>query len=400
MIEVTVARDGAPWLAQTVSTAPISIGRAPENDVVLIDPYVSLRHATLAISRGRLLLRDTSSNGTLVDGEPIEARQLAAGDVVTIGPFTLRFALSPAAPARTLQSHDLADAAVPELAPPPPMPPAPPTPPPQTAELAVSTATGLDLVEVADERAPNACASLEVIEGPPSVHGRRVMLEPAAITIGRGAEADICLDASTVSRCHARLVRNASGGWRIEDLGSANGTFVDEQRIVSSRLAGQHRIRFGTEVVARFRPQPRTDDTLQPEPGELEIDLHRAPGTASVLVVRVEGRVDGYSYSQLGRRLQSLIDAGEHRLVLDLSGVAFIDHTGLGVLVNAATAIDRAGGRLRLVGVGEPLQRALSLSRLDMFFRGRIARDCGTAIRALEGPLSPLSQPRDPGRAR
>ncbi len=50
------------------------------------------------------------------------------------------------------------------------------------------------------------------------------------VSIGRDPESDICLDNVGISRAHARIERTP-GGYVLEDLGSANGTFLNEQPV-------------------------------------------------------------------------------------------------------------------------------------------------------------------------
>lgn len=65
------------------------------------------------------------------------------------------------------------------------------------------------------------------------------------ITIGRSAEADICLDVPTISTFHARLTFTGESVW-IEDLGSGNGTFLGEEQVTSpSMVALSTEIRLG-----------------------------------------------------------------------------------------------------------------------------------------------------------
>ena len=67
-------------------------------------------------------------------------------------------------------------------------------------------------------------------------------------TIGRSPDNDIFLDDVTVSRKHAVLVQS-DGEFRIEDLGSLNGTFVNRRRIDSAA-----RLQSGDEVqIGKYR---------------------------------------------------------------------------------------------------------------------------------------------------
>ena len=75
-------------------TRMLSIGRTPDNDLVLEDRIVSRRHAELRISpEGEVLLSDLgSANGTFVAGTrlpPQQPQRLADGDTFQIGPFRL-----------------------------------------------------------------------------------------------------------------------------------------------------------------------------------------------------------------------------------------------------------------------------------------------------------------------
>lgn len=65
------------------------------------------------------------------------------------------------------------------------------------------------------------------------------------ITIGRGPENDIVLDAPSVSRRHARLERQGEH-WVLIDCGSANGTYVDGTRVTRCRISPENAIAFGS----------------------------------------------------------------------------------------------------------------------------------------------------------
>ncbi|MBR6241799.1 MAG: FHA domain-containing protein, partial [Lentisphaeria bacterium] len=58
--------------------------------------------------------------------------------------------------------------------------------------------------------------------------GQEVELIPSGTTIGRETDNAIQLMMDGVSRYHARIERDPSGKWLVRDLGSTNGTLVDD----------------------------------------------------------------------------------------------------------------------------------------------------------------------------
>lgn len=77
----------------------------------------------------------------------------------------------------------------------------------------------------------------------------RAMYLATNTVVGRGAECDLRLDDTFVSQEHARIFAK-DGSWYVEDLGSTNGTFVNEQRLAApAMLTTGDRIRVGTTVL-------------------------------------------------------------------------------------------------------------------------------------------------------
>ncbi len=72
----------------------VTLGRAPDNDVVVGDPATSGRHGRIEVRGGAFWISDLgSTNGTLVNGEPVIEKQLNNGDLIAIGQNTIRFTL-------------------------------------------------------------------------------------------------------------------------------------------------------------------------------------------------------------------------------------------------------------------------------------------------------------------
>lgn len=83
-----------------------------------------------------------------------------------------------------------------------------------------------------------------------SVSGQSFALGSTRILVGRASACDLQFDDPSVSSEHARIVRD-SAGWRVVNLLSTNGTFVNDRKISSSAIANGDRIRFG-RVEFRF----------------------------------------------------------------------------------------------------------------------------------------------------
>jgi pSer/pThr/pTyr-binding forkhead associated (FHA) protein len=71
----------------------VAIGRLPECDIVISDPGASRRHATITRQDGgEYVLTDLgSTNGTIVNDEPVGEHVLTDGDRITIGNTVLEF---------------------------------------------------------------------------------------------------------------------------------------------------------------------------------------------------------------------------------------------------------------------------------------------------------------------
>ena len=97
---------------------------------------------------------------------------------------------------------------------------------------------------------------------------RRFPLALGAHVIGRDPDADVCLDHSTVSRRHARLVVTR-GSAVLEDFASKNGTFRGRDRVVSpTGLADGDEIRVGDVTVTFHLHIPAESTvTLAQHPG-------------------------------------------------------------------------------------------------------------------------------------
>jgi anti-sigma B factor antagonist len=96
------------------------------------------------------------------------------------------------------------------------------------------------------------------------------------------------------------------------------------------------------------------------------------------VIVSLAGELDLYNAHEVREALLELCAEGPNRLVVDLSGVKFIDSTALGVLIEARTKLENRRGFL-LAAPGLETKRALEISGLDRHFAVHDSLDAALA---------------------
>lgn len=87
-----------------------------------------------------------------------------------------------------------------------------------------------------------------------------------------------------------------------------------------------------------------------------------------VAVIALTGEVDIYSAPEFKETLVRGIEDGARRIIVDLSGVTFIDSTALGVLVSGAKRVRPQNGALDIVCSDENITRIFEITGLDRIF--------------------------------
>lgn len=87
-------------------------------------------------------------------------------------------------------------------------------------------------------------------------------------------------------------------------------------------------------------------------------------------LVTIEGRVDSSTSPQLADALNSIIDSGRFRIVLDFGAVDFMSSAGLRVLINTQKTCKRYNrGEVALAAVPSNIHAALDLAGFTMLFK-------------------------------
>ena len=93
---------------------------------------------------------------------------------------------------------------------------------------------------------PDGAAFLVILYGPDM--GRRMQLGEEPFVIGRVEPADLCIPQESVSRKHSRIFRR-DGRHHIEDLGSTNGTFLNDVLVKEHPLENGVQIKIGRSIL-------------------------------------------------------------------------------------------------------------------------------------------------------
>jgi anti-sigma B factor antagonist len=87
-----------------------------------------------------------------------------------------------------------------------------------------------------------------------------------------------------------------------------------------------------------------------------------------ITVVEVTGQLIVGNRQELKDEVIGLIDAGSRKFLIDFKDTAYIDSSGLGVLVSLSKKIREKGGEMRLSNLNEDLRTLFELTKLDTLF--------------------------------
>ncbi len=194
-------------------------------------------------------------------------------------------------------------------------------------------------------------------------------------TIGRHHDNAISLAGRSVSRFHAE-VGLGEKGWIIEDHGSTYGTFVNGQK-----LEGVADLHDGDKVrlaVSRSAPEGEFNFVFHVEEAGLGTKIKKAARaivnrrkvelgqmtferSAELLLVRMSGIFRRREVDALKESLAKELGGQDRNVVLDLSGVKYLNSYGLALLVELATRQRERGKYMRAFGASGTVLKLLRL---------------------------------------
>ncbi len=208
------------------------VGSDPEGSVVVARPGVQSRHFDLFVTATGANLQGPEGGGPVqVGGKPVDSMMaLRSGDTITFAGITCKFVV---------------------------------------VEVARSVASAPPADADGDPGATRIRAALPkfILRGVAGQLFGKMFPITGPTTIGRSAECDIAVQAEEISRRHA-LVKPVADGLMVEDLGSSNGTYINNKRVQTGHLAPGDELRLdavrfllvapGMEMQAPAKPAAAT----------------------------------------------------------------------------------------------------------------------------------------------
>lgn len=292
----------------------ITIGRQEGNTIRLTERNVSRRHARLMRNSGQVLIEDLGSyNGIRINGDRISGQvQVADGDLIQIGDYDLALQAEEAVGATVPLSSAMGDvgatrklntdhAAT--------MPALPAVEAQEAADEDIREAVddgevGRDTPQAIPKHQSTAVIRIDQIEGSGrkrpleeidiSVAPRLVVLNTefagrefpctrSELKIGRTDDNDVALDHRSLSRTHCKIVREATGEWRVIDMQSANGLMVNGEPYAQVTLRPGDVIELG-HVKLKFVSAGEQVDILPSASSSTTADVDEAVKSKTPLV--------------------------------------------------------------------------------------------------------------------
>ena len=88
-----------------------------------------------------------------------------------------------------------------------------------------------------------------------------------------------------------------------------------------------------------------------------------------IVVLDLQGKIMGGSDSEAFQKaLRGLVDGGHRKVLVNLGQVSWINSSGLGILIEGFSALQRNGGTLKLVHVPPRIESLLAVTKLSTIF--------------------------------
>jgi len=86
----------------------------------------------------------------------------------------------------------------------------------------------------------------------------------------------------------------------------------------------------------------------------------------STAILELDGKLSlGPAVDDFRSKWTDALAGGAHDIVVNLAGVPMVDSSGIGSLIRCHSAVNAAGGKLKIVGASNTVMQAFKVTRLD-----------------------------------
>ena len=98
----------------------------------------------------------------------------------------------------------------------------------------------------------------------------------------------------------------------------------------------------------------------------MPIDITQSDSPSGVKVLTVSGSMTmGSQMQRFEWQIEEFLKNSQNRIVIDLSGVTYMDSSAIGILVASSGRVKAAGGSLRIAGVSERVMSVLTMTGVN-----------------------------------
>lgn len=108
--------------------------------------------------------------------------------------------------------------------------------------------------------------------------------------------------------------------------------------------------------------------------------------TDGVSLVEVSGRLTSFESKAFREMIQGLLKQGQTNMVLNLTGLEYLDSSGVGELVRNYMSVVKKGGAMKVVGLAPKVEEILKVTQLYQVFPE--FPDEASALESFSGPTS------------
>ena len=88
-----------------------------------------------------------------------------------------------------------------------------------------------------------------------------------------------------------------------------------------------------------------------------------------ISVVEVTGKLTSFESGALRNSIAQLLNEGRKLILLNLSGLVYLDSSGIGELVHAYMSVIKRGGEMKVVGLSDKVEEILKITQLYQVFQ-------------------------------